>query len=190
MVLPLSRREGSGGAAEWGARAEFVRVGNVHFGLPPRTPREVPFPVILLAAYALFIFYLALRYRRRWTGFASVTFGVLFLLLIARPGMGEHNLIASMLPPGLRAGYKHLLILILPEAALIALVGFFIAALPRTHSPTACRSCNYELGGLDPAGLKCPECGCEWKGRGSGREDPPIVLTPIPRVATRKRVNL
>lgn len=146
--------------------------------------------MILLAAYAVFIFYLAMRYRRQWGGFVSVAGGVLLLLLIARPALEEHNVLTALLPVGMRVGYKHLLILILPEAALIALVGFFIASLPRNLSATACRKCKYELGGLNPIGLVCPECGTEWKGPGSGREEPPIVLTPINFDASKKRVNL
>ena len=35
--------------------------------------------VILLAAYAFFVWYLAIRYRRRWGGYVSVVAGVLGL---------------------------------------------------------------------------------------------------------------
>jgi hypothetical protein len=146
--------------------------------------------VILLAAYAVFVWYLAVRYRRQWRGFASVALGVVVLLAISRPAIGEHAL-SSVLPGGLRIGYRHLLILLIPEAALVGLIGFFIASLPRNESSTACRGCGYDLGGLNPLGLMCPECGREWRGVGSGREDPPIVLTPIPRAPVRRRrVNL
>jgi hypothetical protein len=145
--------------------------------------------VILLAAYAVFVWYLAVRYRREWRGFASVALGVVVLLAISRPAIGEHAL-GALLPSGLRTGYRHLLILLIPEAGLVGLIGFFIASLPRRESATACKGCGYELSGLDPRGLRCPECGREWRGAGSGREPPPIVLTPIARGPVRRRVNV
>jgi hypothetical protein len=145
--------------------------------------------VILMAVYAAFVWYLAIRYRRQWAGYASVVVGVLLLLVLARGAVGEHALAAS-LPAWLLKGYRHLVLMLVPEAALVGLIGFFVASLPRKESVTACRGCGYELRGLDPAGLKCPECGRAWMGRGSGLEEPPIVLTPIRKGPVQRRVNI
>lgn len=145
--------------------------------------------MILLAAYAVFVWYLAIRYRRRWQSFTSVAVAVALLLAFSGQAVGEHSL-AMALPEGLRRGYRTLLILVVPEAGLIALIGFFVASLPRGVTTTSCRGCGYELRGLDPRGLHCPECGREWRGAGSGLEPPPIVLTPIKAGPIRRRVNL
>ncbi len=133
--------------------------------------------MILLAAYAFFVWYLAMRFRRQWAGYASVAAGVLILLLLVRPALGE-NLLGQVLPSGVRGGFRQLAALIIPEAVLIALVGFFVASLPRSVGANQCR-CGYELVGLDPVGLRCPECGREWTGPGSGR-DRSVELTPVP----------
>lgn len=145
--------------------------------------------MILLAAYAMFIWYLAIRYRRHWIGYLCVTGGVLLLILISRPAVGE-NVLAALLPSGLRSGYRQMMALLIPESALIALVGYFIVSIPHRHGPTQCRRCGYDLKGLSPRGLSCPECGAEWKGKGSGLEEPPIVLTPIYKGPPRKRTGL
>lgn len=145
--------------------------------------------MILLAVYAVFVWYLAIRYRRRWPGYTSVVLGVVVLLAFSGQALGEHSL-ATALPEGLRRGYRTMLILIVPEAGLIALIGFFAASLPRRLTLTSCRGCGYELAGLNPRGLTCPECGRQWRGPGSGLEPPPIVLTPIRTGPIRRRVNL
>lgn len=138
--------------------------------------------VILLAAYAFFVWYLAMRFRRQWGGYASVVLGVLVLLVLVRPALGE-QVLGVVLPPGILGGFRQLSALIVPEAVLIALVGFFVASLPRRRLPTECR-CGYDLTGLDPLGLRCPECGREWTGLGSGRSEP-VPLTPIPARSRR-----
>lgn len=145
--------------------------------------------MILLAAYAMFIWYLAIRYRRHWIGYACVTGGALLLILISRPAVGE-NALAALLPSGFRSGYRQMMALLIPESVLIALVGYFIVSIPHRHGPTQCRRCGYDLQGLSPRGLSCPECGAEWRGKGSGLEEPPIVLTPIVKGPPRKRAGL
>lgn len=145
--------------------------------------------MILLAVYAVAVLYLALRFRRSWIGYVSVFGGAAVLLAIARGALGEHRL-AALLPEGVLTGYRHMTLLLIPEAALILVVGLFTASLPRFPTRTQCQGCGYDLKGLDPVDLVCPECGAEFKGPGSGREEPPITLTPIPRGPVRRRVNL
>jgi hypothetical protein len=137
----------------------------------------------------MFIWYLAIRYRRHWIGYACVTGGALLLILISRPAVGE-NALAALLPSGFRSGYRQMMALLIPESVLIALVGYFIVSIPHRHGPTQCRRCGYDLQGLSPRGLSCPECGAEWRGKGSGLEEPPIVLTPIVKGPPRKRAGL
>jgi hypothetical protein len=146
--------------------------------------------VIVLALYALAIWMLAVYYRRQWQGFVIVLGAAVLLALLATPATSEHALV-RMLPAGLRSGWAHMYWLLMPEAGLIAVIGLYICCLPRPRVTGNCRACGYDLAGLEPRGLLCPECGEQWKGLGSGLEEPPVTLTPIPRdPPKRRRVNL
>jgi hypothetical protein len=122
----------------------------------------------------------------------------------------------TTLPEWLYSGIHLLLVLLIPYTALVALVAVFLVSLPRAKSKDGCRKCGYNLSGLNPLGLVCPECGAEqsgyrctgcnhdlrgldprsllcpkchqpWKGPGSGRENEPEVLVPIPKRPVKKR---
>lgn len=145
--------------------------------------------MILLALYAAFIWYLAVRLRRRWSGFTAVFLGAGALLIVSQTFVGEHA-VGRWLPEGIQRGMADLLVLLIPEAVLVLFIGLYICCLPRPRNAMQCQNCGYHLGGLSPLGLVCPECGAEWKGPGSGREDPPMVLTPRLTRVKRRRVNL
>lgn len=109
------------------------------------------FPVILLAVYAVFVWFLAMRWRRRWYGFASV-WALAGLFWLAAP------LVRSLSPD-----WHGMNLLIQGETVLILAAGMFICVLPRPPEVERhCRTCWYDLSGLeaDASGaMKCPECG-------------------------------
>lgn len=132
------------------------------------------FPVI----YAVLTWYLAGMWRRRWPAFAAVGVSATLLLSLARllSAWSEH------IPWSYRMG----LVLFWPYAALVVGIGLYIALLPRRPGPGDCQRCHYDLSGLDPVDLACPECGEAFRGPGSGHETP-IVLTPVPRLTAEQR---
>lgn len=128
--------------------------------------------MILLAVYGVLVWYLAMRWRRRWYGFASVA--VLSLLLwLTTP-------LIRMLSPD----WHGMTVLIGGESLLLALGGLFICLLPRTPRGTAyCRQCWYEFKGLErdeTGNLVCPECGAPAR---------PTNLVERPPPRAEKRVS-
>lgn len=107
--------------------------------------------MILLAVYAVFVWFLAMRWRRRWYGFVSV-WGLGGLFWLAAP------LIRSLSPD-----WHGMNLLIQGETVLILASGTFICLLPRPPAVERhCRTCWYDLSGLepgDPGSVICPECG-------------------------------
>lgn len=107
--------------------------------------------MILLAVYAVVVWYLAMRWRRRWYGFALVILAALAFYQLA-------PLLRTISPE-----WQGMNILITGETILILVAGLFICLLPRPPSSQAhCRYCWYDLGGLEPSGpegIICPECG-------------------------------
>lgn len=145
--------------------------------------------VILLAVYALIVWYLALRYRRRWQGFLAVILGVLAIRMLA--GLFEVHDASSHAGGGARGSHQ-ILTLLWAEMGIVAAVGLYVACLPRGRRELDCFGCGYDLTGLDPQGLDCPECGRRWTGKGSGLADdpPPEVFTPIPTRRVKKRAGM
>jgi hypothetical protein len=138
----------------------------------------VIFPVV----YAVLVWSIAMHWRRRWPAFVAVAVGVIALLLL-------YSLVHAWdgaFPPH----YRHIFLLFWPYTILIGLMGFYIACLPRRAQEHECQKCCYDLRGLNPKGLSCPECGETFKGQGSGLEPPEPTLIPIPRGAPRDRTVL
>lgn len=108
-------------------------------------------PVILLAAYAVFVWYLAMRWRRRWYGFVAV--GVLGAMLYTLA-----PLIRKLSPD-----WQGMTVLVTGETLIILAAGWFICLLPRVpRHPAYCPICWYNLSGLEETGsggIICPECG-------------------------------
>ena len=136
------------------------------------------FPVI----YAVVIWSVAMHWRRRWPAFAIVVAGVVALLLLYR----LIHVWDAVLPPQ----YRHFFLLFWPYTALVGAMGIYIACLPRPARDYECTKCLYDLRGLDPKGLSCPECGEAFCGKGSGREPPEPELIPIPRGSPKSRTIL
>lgn len=111
--------------------------------------------MILLVFYAFIVCYGAMKYRRRVAGFASVVGGLAGIALLCflhwRLNIMTHGRIYL---PVLQA-------VMLPFGALLALMGFFIAALPRAHERGCCNRCGYDLTGIEDPAARCPECGTD-----------------------------
>lgn len=168
------------------------------------------FPVI----YACLIWFFAAKHRRRWPGVLAVVLGLSVLALIGSTSLTDDRGAASSgawftLPEGLRHGLRLFMVLLVPYGAMVGLVAVFLVCLPRPKVASGCTGCGYDLSGLNPLGLVCPECGlvqgpyrcarCShdlrgldpaglvcpncaqpWTGAGSGREVLGVALTPIP----------
>ena len=106
--------------------------------------------MIVFALYAACVWYLALRYRRHWAGFA--------ISIAAALGVA---LLTKVLPAWMeRPGFIPMSILLWGEAAMVGGIGLFIASLGRTPASTLpCPRCGYDLRGLPAATPVCPECG-------------------------------
>ncbi len=138
--------------------------------------------MILPVIYSVLVWALAMRWRRRWPAFAVVTGGLIVLAGMYRVYMAWGEKLSPQ--------YKHILILYWPYVVLVGVVGFYIACLPRRAREHECQRCGYDLRGLNPAGLSCPECGADWCGPGSGREPPVEPLIAIPTGKPRNRTVL
>ncbi|USN99990.1 MAG: hypothetical protein H6810_04845 [Phycisphaeraceae bacterium] len=108
----------------------------------------------LFVGYALVVWVAAARHRRRVGGFLAVLMGLAGLV-----GLNYlHGLLSdwsggTIFLPVLRS-------IMYPYTALVVVIGFYIACLPRT-SLVGCAHCGYSLHGLSPRyGIFfCPECG-------------------------------
>lgn len=113
--------------------------------------------MILFVVYAVLVWYGALRFRRRWEGYGSVVAGIVGCVAVAL-----FHIQLNQWTQG-RIFLPVLQSLLYPYAAMVAMVGFFIASLPRSAAERGvrpCRHCGYDLDGLeDEHGLTCPECG-------------------------------
>lgn len=175
------------------------------------------FPVI----YAVLVWFLAARFRRRWQGALAVFVGLGLLAALGSMSMtGEAGSIPDRLgihlPQAIQGGLRLLMVLLVPYTLMVGTIAVFLVCLPNARADTGCRYCHYDLSGLNPLGLVCPECGHEqgpyrckrcshdlrglqprglrcphcgqpWKGPGSGREHEPEELVPIPKHPIRKR---
>lgn len=132
------------------------------------------FPILATLVWAF-----AMRWRRQWPSFAIVTGAVVLLLLLVRLLASWHE----HLPPMYQLFYE----VLWPYIGLTGGVGYYICCLPRPPAEMQCAKCRYDVSGLNPRGLLCPECGSEWRGKGSEFEPPPVQLTPIPTVPRGNR---
>jgi hypothetical protein len=110
--------------------------------------------VPLFVGYALIVWFVAARHRRRFAGFVAVALGLAGLLgLNFLHGRLNDWTNGTIYLPVLRS-------IMYPYTALVVMVGGFIVCLPR-ESITGCRRCGYSLHGLDRRfeGVVCPECG-------------------------------
>lgn len=100
------------------------------------------------------VWYLAMRWRRRWRGAVAVGLGVLGLAVV---GATLHAADRQM-QGALRSTVVGLIFW--PYVGVVLAVGAFIVLLPRrTYASGRCWTCGYDLEGLSPEDLRCPECG-------------------------------
>lgn len=113
--------------------------------------------MLLFPFYAVLIWYYAGKYRRSWKGGVVVLLGflgfaALELLLIWAGLLG----IAGLEP-------WDIVRLLIPAAIVVTAVAIFIVCLPRpAPGHVHCAACHYDLSGLEPHDLLCPECGAPW----------------------------
>jgi len=137
--------------------------------------------VILLAVYAVAVCLLVAKHRRRPLGYAVALLGAAMPLAVLA-------LIRRVVPPSDDVSALSISLIMYAEAGFLLVMGVFLASLPRaTPRGMVCARCHYDLGGLDPAGLSCPECGQAWRGKGSGQEEPEPERIPIPRGPVKRR---
>jgi hypothetical protein len=130
--------------------------------------------MIIPVIFAALVWGIAMRWRRQWPAAVAIGGAALVLFFVWT--------ILSRLEDAAT-------LLFWPYGFTVLGMGGFIAVLPRRPARHECTKCFYDLRGLDPEGLLCPECGQPWCGRGSGREPPDDVLIPM-RSGPRKRTNV
>jgi hypothetical protein len=109
--------------------------------------------MIFFPVYAVLIWYFCLRWRRTWIGWAMLLLGVAGVGVVA----WFHQTINHMLNGAWDGPLFP--ILLAAEAALVFVVGAFIALLPLEVVQLPCRGCRYDLAGLEEENPTCPECG-------------------------------
>lgn len=111
--------------------------------------------MMLLVVYAVFIWWAALKWRRRAFGFLVAPLGMLGVYFVGRFYLWLATLLGLERP-------ESFIFLLMPFGAIVGLIALYIALLPR-RSDGACRKCGYSLGGLEPLAtdglVVCPECG-------------------------------
>ncbi len=110
-------------------------------------------PVFIFGLYTVLVWWAAFRYRRTIQGVVAVLLGVGGLFLLAE------ILTLSFSPSG--GGRSPLVtVLLFPYGGLLLAGGMYILALPAAKRVMTCRTCSYDMRGLDD-GARCPECGRE-----------------------------
>lgn len=126
--------------------------------------------MILFAVYALGIWTIAWRHRRRWPAFAAIFAGVPPILISARLDVWlVEKLFGEDAWPLFTLG--------LIFAGIVVFVGLVLAVQPRSRPTYACRSCGYDLRGL--ASPVCPECGVT----PGGSVQPALDRSPSPALS-------
>ncbi len=111
--------------------------------------------MFLFAVYPVFMWYLAMRWRRTWRGVASVGAG-LFAMGLVTLLIGRFTWIEEADRTLLRA-------MMVPYGAFVGFIGLYIVSLPRPMSHKllwVCGGCGYDMSGLPTdSASACPECG-------------------------------
>ncbi|MEQ9616583.1 MAG: hypothetical protein RLN60_00965 [Phycisphaerales bacterium] len=103
--------------------------------------------------YAVVVWYLSFRYRRRWRAVFVLGIGVPLVPFVLR----LYYLIFTgrfFTPEALMMD-----LISLAYAGVLLLIGAFLALIPREHASFPCKYCRYDLIGNITG--RCPECGSE-----------------------------
>ena len=114
--------------------------------------------MIVFVIYAVVVWFLVLRHRRRLAGFFIALAGTLLAVLLVL-GMRHYDASIAELPGSAGRSTRPLQILVWGESGIVLGVGLFIACLPRPPRGRHCRYCWYDMRGLDEDEQICPECG-------------------------------
>ena len=106
--------------------------------------------MIFVTIYAVGIWVVAWRWRRRWQGFAAIVAGTPPIFLSAQLDIWLVNEL-------FHEDVHWLLMMAFAFAGVIVFIGLLLAVQPRAHPAHACQECGYDLRGL--ASTLCPECG-------------------------------
>jgi hypothetical protein len=137
--------------------------------------------VVILPVYAVLVCLLVAKYRRRPLGYVLAALGALLPMLVLR-------VLCRIEPPSEDISLVSLSLIFRAESGFLLVAGLLVASMPRpVPSGMTCTGCRYDLKGLDPVGLHCPECGAHWRGAGSGHEVDNTPRIPIPRGPIKKR---
>lgn len=120
--------------------------------------------LILPVIYACVVWYVAMRWRRRWPSFMAVGASVMLLGAVGIGLRSVHAAVEFGAQPSLSitGPLRNPVVeaLLWPYTGMVMAVGVYIACLPRSAPSEAhCRGCHYDLSGMNPEGLVCPECG-------------------------------
>jgi hypothetical protein len=126
------------------------------------------------------IWFLALRFRRRWQAFAIVPAASLAIYLLV-PVLRQ-----------ISAADVGIYLLLGAEAAVVLVVGLFIAVLPRPPAHPHCHYCQYDMRGLHGhrSDQLCPECGMPADGYASVRRQRAKVFAAATNVQPVNGRNL
>ncbi|MBL0870918.1 MAG: hypothetical protein IBJ18_10120 [Phycisphaerales bacterium] len=121
--------------------------------------------MIILPLYALYIWFLAFRWRRTWRGYAVSAAGGLAVLLLAIIGDKYFGGVSDKVDR-----LDLLKVIFWAEGAAVFFVGTIIASAPRSDGRVRCLYCRYDLSGHAHEQIPvCPECGMPADGFASMR---------------------
>lgn len=109
--------------------------------------------MFLFPLYAALVWYACYRWRRRFLGYAALLAGVGLVTLLIWLDIALMRWVFDETAGPL------IIMLLAAEAAAVLVVGSFLVFLPREQPLLPCRSCGYELDGLEHENPRCPECG-------------------------------
>ncbi len=121
--------------------------------------------MIILPLYALYIWYLAFRWRRTWRGYAVGAAGGLAVLILAIVGDKYFGGVSDKVDR-----FDLMKVIFWAEGAAVFFVGTLIASAPRGDGRVRCLYCRYDLSGHAHEEIPvCPECGMPADGFASMR---------------------
>lgn len=138
--------------------------------------------MMLLPLYALAVWFICFRLRRKWMGWFALFAGVSIVLsmVYAYPYLQRWF-------TGESTRWSSFQFVMWAEAIMVSAVGVFILCLPREVVQVPCRKCRYELESLaaehHQGNPRCPECGLEHAVRKLSKKELEAERTVVAPVA-------